>query len=223
MLIATLETCTDTSTIGLLRDDVIIAEIAFPSRHTLVQKALPRLEWLLSESGLQKNDIEAIAVSIGPGSFTGVRIGPAAAKTIASQMQIPLLGISTLAAIAYPFREIRNMLLVPVINARRQQLYTAFFQGTGEGCQRLTADMALSAEDFATEVARHSAQQTVMLLGQLNTIPLAFRENLPAGTCAVNTLVTPSALAALAYEKLQTGEADDPLTLSPIYLRNVAE
>lgn len=223
MLIATLETCTDTSTIGLLRDDILIAEIAFPSRHTLVQKALPRLEWLLSESGLQKNDLKAIAVSLGPGSFTGVRIGPAAAKTIASQLQIPLLGISTLAAIAYPFREMRSIMLVPVINARRQQLYTAFFQGTGEGCQRLTADMALSADDFAAEVARHSSQQAVMLLGQLNGIPAAFRENLPAGSNAVNTLVTPTALAALAIERLQAGEADDPLTLAPVYLRNVAD
>lgn len=224
MRILTIETCTETSTLGLVQQGNVLGECAFPSRYTLAKKMLSRLDWLLDECELTKYDIDAVALSLGPGSFTGVRIGAAAAKTLALGLKIPLLGISTLEALAYPFRETRDMLLAPVINARRQQAYTALFRGEARGLHRVTDDMLLSAEPFIDTMRRHmTAHQQIICIGQVGGLPAAFRawgESTPA---SVHSFVTPAALAALAVERLAHGEIDDPMTLSPVYLRAAAD
>jgi tRNA threonylcarbamoyladenosine biosynthesis protein TsaB len=140
---------------GLVRDGLVLAEAAFPSRYTLAKRLLTRLDWLLGEAGATKQDLEGVAVSLGPGSFTGVRIGLAAAKTLAQWMQIPLVGISTLEALAYPFRECTDSLLVPLINARRKQAYVALYHGESGALQRITSDLLLSAEPFIEELQHH--------------------------------------------------------------------
>lgn len=224
MLILTIETCTDTSTLGLVRDGVVLAEAAFPSRHTLAKRLLARLEWLLVEAGATRQEVEAIAVSLGPGSFTGVRIGAAAAKTLAQWQQLPLVGVPTLEALAYPYRGCADTLLAPMINARRQQAYVALYREDGGTLRRVTADLALSAEPFHDTLRQHIADmERIIMIGQLEGLPAAFREELPHGACIVRSLVTPHALAALAEERLAHGEQDDPMTLAPIYLRSAAD
>lgn len=224
MLIVTIETCTDTSTLGLVRDGAVLAEAAFPARHTLVRRLIPRLEWLLAEAGLSRADLQAVAVSLGPGSFTGVRIGLAAAKTLAQWGKIALAGIPTLEALAYPYREYGHALLVSFINARRQQVYAACFRGEGGALLRLTSDLALSADPFHEEIRRHRGDtERVLLVGQDDGIAPAFRAGVPGEVSVVRTLVTPHALAALAEARLATGETDDPMTLAPIYLRGAAD
>lgn len=224
MRILTIETCTDTSTLGLLQDGVLLAEAAFPSRHTLARRLFTRLDWLLAESGLQKQALEAIAVSLGPGSFTGVRIGLAAAKTLALGLGIPLVGIPTLEALAYPLRGLRDAVLAPVINARRQQAYLAVFNGVDGVLQRRTPDLVLSASDFARTLRDYQTGMThTLLIGQLDGLPPGFFAEAPASITSMRSLVTPHALAVLAAERLARGAVDDPMTLTPIYLRNAAD
>jgi tRNA threonylcarbamoyladenosine biosynthesis protein TsaB len=224
MLVLTIETCTDTSTLGLVRDGAVLMEMAFPSRHTLAQRLLTRLEWMLAECGVTKADLEAIALSLGPGSFTGVRIGAAAAKTLAQWLHIPLVGVSTLEALAYPFREVAHTLLVPVINARRQQVYLALFQSEGGRLRRRTSDLLLSAEPFSALLQEQRADfSSILLIGQVTGLPAPFRTEAGVPLAAVQGLVTPQALAALGMERLERGEVDDPMTLTPIYLRSAAD
>ena len=223
MLILTIETCTETSTLGLVRDGAVLAEAAFPSRHTLARRMLTRLAWLLEECGLTKRDLEAIAVSLGPGSFTGVRIGLAAAKTLAWSLRIPLVGVPTLEALAYPFRGFHVPLLAPLVNARRQQAYLALFRG-GEPLQRLAPDQLLFAQEYAALLTEFGAERVqTVLLGQVDGLPSSFFTLSPGPVVPVRALVTPHALAALALQRLQRGEDDDPMTLAPIYLRGAAE
>jgi tRNA threonylcarbamoyladenosine biosynthesis protein TsaB len=219
MLILTIETCTDMGTLGLVRDGAVLGEAAFPSRHTLAKRMLPRIEWLLGECGQAKTDLGGIAVSLGPGSFTGVRIGAAAAKTLAWALRIPLAGVPTLEAIAWPFRAVADHLLVPVINARRQQVYTAGYRGHGTLLERATLDLALSADAFAGLLADHAGIGPALLIGQVEGLSAPFLNVAPA---AVRGLVTPLALATLAADHLAAG-GDDPMTLAPIYLRGAAD
>ncbi len=224
MLILTIETCTDTSTLGLVRDGVVLAEAAFPGRYTLARRMLLRLEWLLQECELTKAEIEAVALSLGPGSFTGVRIGAAVAKTLAQWRQIPLLGISTLEALAYPFRHCGHALLAPIINARRAQVYLALFYSEGGLLLRQTADLVLSAEPVSALLREHGgAFSQTLLIGVTEGLPEAFQHLFTGSAAPVRSLVTPHALAALAQERLARGEQDDPMTLAPIYLRNAAD
>lgn len=223
MLILTIETCTDTSTLGLVRDGAVLVEAAFPSRYTLAKRLITRLEWLLAEAGLRREALEAVAVSLGPGSFTGVRIGVAAAKTLAQFQRLPLVGVSTLEALAYPFRDMADVLLAPQVNARRQQAYVALFRGEAGGLRRITPDLLLGAEPLAALLAsQQPAARQTLCIGQLDGLPAAFQQ-LPGSIAAVRSLVTPHALAALATARLASGAGDDPLTLAPIYLRSAAE
>lgn len=211
-MLLTIETCTDTSTIGIVHEGVVLAEMAFPSRHTLVSRLLLRIDWLLGEAGTTKRELTGIVVSLGPGSFTGVRIGATAGKALAPALGIPLVGVSTLQALAWPFRGLAGHTLVPVINARRGQVYCAQFRGI----ERVSADTALSPEPFATALAGKSP----LLIGVLDGLPDTFNIG---NYEIVRALVTPCALAALATERLAHGESDDPLTLAPVYLRAPAD
>lgn len=224
MLIATIETCTETSTLGLVRDGTVLAEAAFPSRFTLAQRMLSRLDWLLHDARLTTTDIEAIAVAQGPGSFTGVRIGLAAAKTLAQWLPRPMVAVPTLPVLAHPFRGCRHMLLAPIINARRQQVYTALFRADADGLLRLTPDLLLSAEPFHALLREHATGDApAVLIGQVDGLPHTFLADAPVPATAVRSLVTPHALAALASERLAHGESDDPMTAAPIYLRSAAD
>jgi len=224
MLLLTIETCTDTSTLGLVRDGTVLAEAAFPSRYTLAKRLQLRIDWLLAECELTKTSLDAIAVSQGPGSFTGVRIGVAAAKAMAYWLHIPLAAVSTLEALAYPFRHVPNALLVPLINARRQQAYTALFHGENGVLHRQTTDLLLSAGPF-TELLRTQAlgDSLLIFIGQIEGLPRTFLQDLPRPPASVCSPVTPHALAALALARLERGEQDDPLTVTPIYLRSAAD
>jgi tRNA threonylcarbamoyladenosine biosynthesis protein TsaB len=220
----TIETCTDTSTLGLVRDGVVLAEAAFPSRYTLAKRLLPRLTWLLDEAGSTREELDALAVSLGPGAFTGVRIGIAAAKTLAHGLRIPLVGVPTLEALAYPFRACHDALLVPMVNARRQQAYLALYRSEGGTLRRLTADLVLSAGPCVEELGRHvDALREIVFVGQLDGLPSGFMEGLPLPACTVRSLITPHALAALGAARLAQGDVDDPMTLAPIYLRSAAD
>ena len=224
MLILTIESCTETSTLGLVRDGVVLGEVAFPSRHTLARRLLPRLAWMLEECGLTKGDLEGIAVSQGPGSFTGVRIGLAAAKTLARELALPLVAVPTLEALAYPFRGFRDTLLAPVINARRQQAYLALFRGEFGALQRQTPDLLLSATPFTELLRTHEAGVAhTVIIGQADGLSAAFLAEAPGPVMTIRSLVTPHALAVLAQERLERGDSDDPMTLAPIYLRGAAE
>jgi len=224
MLILTIETCTETSTLGVMRDGVVLAEAAFPSRYTLAKRLQLRINWLLAECEVNKTALDAIAVSQGPGSFTGVRIGVAAAKSLAYWLHIPLVGVPTLEALAYPFRKVPGALLAPMINARRQQVYTALFHTEGGRLHRQTPDLLLSAGPF-TELlhGQASGDGPLLFIGQTDGLPPAFLHDAPRPPAPVRSLVTPHALAALAQVRLERGEQDDPLTLSPIYLRSAAD
>jgi tRNA threonylcarbamoyladenosine biosynthesis protein TsaB len=221
MTILTLETCTDLASVGLVRDGVLLGEVSFPARHTLVSRLLARLDWLLGECGLSKGAIEALAVSLGPGTFTGVRIGATVGKVLASALGIPVVGVSTLEALARPFRSGTAATIVPVINARRGQVYAAAFAVGSGTLRRVSDDQALAAAPLASYCGAQVAP--VILAGALAALPEELRAAFPGDAFMVEAQVSAVALAALAAERLARGEHDDPLTLAPVYLRPPAD
>jgi len=108
-------------------------------------------ESLLENLGIKPADLGLIAVSQGPGSFTGVRIGVSAVKGMAWGLDIPVCGVSTLEAMAYQTPE-TGVIICPVMDARRGQVYNALFEWRGGILVRLTGDRAVSLEDLAAEL-----------------------------------------------------------------------
>jgi tRNA threonylcarbamoyladenosine biosynthesis protein TsaB len=123
-------------------------------------------EDLLCACNLTAQDIEAVAVAAGPGSFTGVRIGVAAAKGFAWGKQIPCCGVSTLEAMATGFGAYQG-LVVPVMDARRSQVYTATFRAEGGKLTRVTEDRAISLEQLGNELknCKENVKKALRTLG----------------------------------------------------------
>ena len=180
---------------------------------------MPIVEHILKNTGLTVADIDAIAVAAGPGSFTGIRIGVAAAKGLAFAADKPAVGVSTLAAMA------RNVafcdgLVVCAMDARRQQVYNALFEAKDGQLTRLTPDRAIALEDLAEELRSDPRPKTVVGDGAR----LCFAHLTEAGiSCrlAPAQLVMQNAMSvALEAEAMAAeGKLVSAQALEPVYLR----
>lgn len=155
MLVLGIDSSTEMAAISLLNDDKIIAEInlALYRRHS--ERLLPNIAHLFKESDYTIKEIDVIAVTIGPGSFTGLRIALSTVKGFAQALNIPVVGISTLEVLAYNYKSVKG-LLVPVIDARRERVYTALFDNYLKkdkfDKKRIWNDTTLSLEKLTAEL-----------------------------------------------------------------------
>lgn len=117
---------------------------------------LPMVQNLLDSLSISLGDIDVIAVAIGPGSFTGIRIGVSAAKGLAFGLDIPICAVSTLLAMAYAAESFEtepgNSIICPVMDARNNQVYNALFEYSGGKISRLCEDRALSLDELLTDL-----------------------------------------------------------------------
>lgn len=181
---------------------------------------LPMAENLLKSLKLSFRDVELLAATTGPGSFTGVRIGAALVKGIAFGRDIPCVSVSTLEALAENARGISGV-IVPVMDARRDQVYTALFSSDGEEIQRLIEDSALSFSALA-ELLKTYEKEPIYLVG--DGYDVAKRALAALGVSTKNTpalLISENAYscAVVAVKKYARGEYTDDKKLSPTYLR----
>ena len=181
---------------------------------------LPMAESLLASLKMSFSDIELLAASTGPGSFTGVRIGVSLIKGLAFGRNIPCVSVSTLEALAENISTLEGV-LVPAMDARRGQLYTAIFRSNGESIERLTPDKAMSTDELADELRKYENAK-IYISG--DGYEVAKRALLANGIKAENTpelLIAENAYscAKVAYKKFLGGEYTTDLEISPTYLR----
>lgn len=157
-----IDTANTPLSVALVEDGRIICEQTSTFSRTHSIQAMPAIERLLNEAHLRPTDLEAIAVSEGPGSYTGVRIGVTLAKTLAWTLQIPLVGVSSLevlAANAIPFAGV----ICPIFDARRGNVYCGLYKTEGERLQALREDCHSSLDQLLTDVAE--LNQPVLFIG----------------------------------------------------------
>lgn len=140
------------ASVCLLDDDKILGSYYQNAGFTHSKTLLPMAENLLSSLSLTMEDIDRLAVSIGPGSFTGIRIAVSTVKGLAFYRNIPCVAVSTLHAMAANFGE-SDMILCPVMDARANQVYNALFSFTHGKLTRLCEDRAISLEDLKDELS----------------------------------------------------------------------
>ena len=219
MLILAFETSAKAGSVALFRDGVLLGESYQNTGLTHSQTLMKMAEDLLISCGFTPRDIEAVAVASGPGSFTGVRIGVAAAKGFAWGKQIPCCGVSTLEAMAAGLGVYEGF-VVPVMDARRSQVYTATFRAEGGKLTRLTEDRAISLEQLGNELK--NCKENVFLVGDGSILCYNTLEQ------TVSNLVLPpehrmhqraSGVALCAYRQILAGDACDGAALQPNYLR----
>ncbi len=139
--------------VALVCSSFCIGEYSLQSRKTHSRRLLPAVQHLMEEAEVGWKDLDGIAVSIGPGSFTGLRIGLSAAKGLAAAASLPLIGISSLQSLAWQFCY-SPFQICTMVDARKKEVYCAFFRPEGNGSlQRLTADMVLPPHLVLEEIS----------------------------------------------------------------------
>ena len=219
MILLAFETSAKAASVALFDGESLLGEQYQNTGLTHSQTLMVMAEDLLKQCGKTAADVEAVAVANGPGSFTGVRIGAAAAKGFAWGREIPLYGVSTLEAMALGLGVYQGYVCT-VMDARRSQVYNTLFYVNQWVVDRLTPDRAIALEDLKKELK--NCKESVFLVGDGSN--LCYNSLLEE----VKTLVLPPehkmhqravgvGLAALA--QIRREEPTDAAALTPNYLR----
>ena len=205
--------------VAVLDDGRLLAEYFQNSGQTHSRTLMQMAEDLLDNCDLTPQDIGACAVADGPGSFTGVRIGVAAAKGFAWGREIPCYGVSTLEAMARSAACLGGVICC-CMDARRAQVYNAVFERCGETLVRLREDRAISLDDLCEDL--QNIEKTIFLVGDgAELCYTTLLERLPLLTLLPEHLrqQRASGAALAAWEKIGRGERGDAGSLTPNYLR----
>ena len=151
MLTFGIDTCCAAATAAIINDDVLLAQTVINNGKTHSQKMMPQIEAMLSFVGIDPNEIDLYAAAVGPGSFTGVRIGVATAKAMAQAANKPCAAVSTLEALAFASKHFDGV-ICPILDARRSQVYNALFENENGELKRRCADRALALKELFCEL-----------------------------------------------------------------------
>ena len=207
------------ASVAVCDDEKLLALYNIDNGLTQSELLLPMAENMLKCLGLSFDDVGLLAAAVGPGSFTGVRIGVALVKGIAFNKNIPCVAVSTLDELAENLAGLDGI-IVPVMDARRAQVYTATYRGEGGTLTKLTQDRAIAIAELAEEL--RPLDGPIYLVG--DGYEVAKRGLLAAGVevkCTPSLLITENAysVAVIAKRKYDRGEALTDLEIAPTYLR----
>ena len=214
MLILALDTSGPVAGVAIWEDGRIRYEAAAVNKLTHSASIMPMVEEALARADLKKEQLTHLAVTAGPGSFTGVRIGVTAVKAMAHALGLPCIAVDTLEATAAGI-ESENAVICPIQDARVQQVYGAAFRN-GE---RLMQDCALKLEEYLEALAAFDGPYLFTgdgIVPYREHIVQALGKNARFAS-AHNAYLRPAAVAFLAAR--DTDRAVDYLTLQPMYLR----
>lgn len=219
MNILALEASAGPCSVALCRDGVLVAQSWQNSGLTHSRTLLPMADSLLRNCGASLDEVDVIAVAAGPGSFTGLRIGVAAAKGLAWAAQLPCAGCSTLEAMAWNLAGFSGQVCA-AMDARRHQVYNARFQVDGTAPQRLTPDRAIALEDLIEELQGVTTPQLVVGDGAQLCYDALTAAGIPARLAPPNLRQqTAWGVARQALELARAGQTVPPEALVPVYHR----
>ncbi len=161
MKILAFESTAKAASVALCEDEFLIAQSYQNSGLTHSTTLMPMAEDLLRNCGVALSQVDCLAVAVGPGSFTGLRIGISTVKGLAWGAEKPCVGVSTLEAMAWPLAHLEGELCC-AMDARRHQVYNALFRAHDGRLERLCPDRAISLEELAAERENCGAVQTVV-------------------------------------------------------------
>lgn len=218
MLILAMDTSAKAASCALWRDDTLLGEYFLNAALTHSQTILPMVEHLLHSARVTPAQVECYAVAAGPGSFTGLRIGIAAAKGMAFATGAPCAAVSTLEALAENMAATPGV-VVPVMDARRQQVYTACFSAQNGVLTRMGEDAALSLQELHGRLAA-LAPQPVTLVGDGAVLCKAAMQDLAhVAVAPVPLRVGRAASVAAVAARLPPERLCSARDLAPAYLR----
>ncbi|MCR5176691.1 MAG: tRNA (adenosine(37)-N6)-threonylcarbamoyltransferase complex dimerization subunit type 1 TsaB [Anaerovibrio sp.] len=219
MPILAMDTATMVSGVAVADNKKLLAEIIVENKLTHSETLLPNVEKVMAMAGVTRGDLEAVAVSIGPGSFTGLRIGLAAAKAIAYGLNIPLVGIPTMEGMAWHY-PMPGITVAGFVDAQKGNVYTAHYKWNG------------IAFDETRKIEVVSLEQAINLCGEINTPVVAVGDMAEKKLTKMddlpdNLIIPPqhmlmpraANIAMAGLKKLADGVKESVMDMEPIYIR----
>lgn len=220
MKILVLESSGLVASVALMEEDKVVCEFNMNHKKTHSQTLLPMVDEMVKITGYEIKELDAVAISKGPGSFTGLRIGSATAKGLTQALHIPVIPVSSLAGLAANLYGTTD-LICPIMDARRAQVYTGLFQYEGEGLETKMEDQAMAVKELIDVLNQRG--EPVIFLG--DGVPV-YRKNLEEGL-QVPYRFAPAhlnrqragAVGILAVQYYKEGKTETSRDHKPEYLR----
>jgi tRNA threonylcarbamoyladenosine biosynthesis protein TsaB len=218
MLVLAIDTATPRVSVAVGRDGEVVGEISLAGGRRHAEQLAPAIQYLCAEVDVALEQLAFVAVGLGPGLFTGLRVGITTARVMAQALRIPVVGVPTLDLIAYPLRH-ASRTVVSVVDARRDEVFFAVYQPVPGGVQRLGEYEVATPDGLAGELAARGedallagdgALRYAEALGRLDRVELA-----GPGAAAPSA----SALVELATARYEREEFSPPNDVHPLYLR----
>ncbi len=221
-----IETSSLVSSLALLEGDTLLGELTMQAGLTHSEQLVPHIELLLDQAQVDKSDLTGIVVAIGPGSFTGLRIGMGTAKAMAYALHIPLYGAMTMDGMAYnvPYTD---RLISVLIDAQKKNVYEARYRWEGNQLLRIQDPIVKAAVDLVQEL-EDQGQATLFLGDGIKRVQKlvtdrtsSVEEGVPLFTIGPATVAIPRAGAMLLAARDFNGglKPSDPMTMIPYYIR----
>jgi tRNA threonylcarbamoyladenosine biosynthesis protein TsaB len=217
MKLLAIETSTLMGSVAVVEDSRVLCELTLYVHETHSSQLMTAVDYALKAAGATPDQLDGFAVALGPGSFTGLRIGMATVKGLATAASKPIVGIPTLEAMAWSFPYC-PYLLCPIIDARMNEVYAAWFRAEAGRIVRESEDMVL-----ATSKLLGTVKEDVLLFG---SGVQRYHDEISGILGEHAHFATPDIMGAraslvgfLAVERLRHGEASDMDSLEPLYIR----
>lgn len=209
------------ASVAILTDGILTAEYTVNHKKTHSQTLLPMLDEIVRMCEVKLEEIDAIAVAAGPGSFTGLRIGSATAKGLAQALGKPVISVPTTAGLAYNLFG-TDALICPIMDARRSQVYNGLYRYENGTLVTVCEQRALGVDELAEELNQRTESKVIFLGDGVEVYRALLEEKLTVAhewAPAHLSKQRAGAVAALGEILLQEGKAQDAAEHEPIYLR----
>jgi tRNA threonylcarbamoyladenosine biosynthesis protein TsaB len=220
MKILGFDTATNWCSIGLIDGEELIGEWTVRCKMTQLTRLMPGIKMILEAKNIKLSDLDCIAVTKGPGSFTGVRLGLVTAKTLAQVTTIDLQGVNSLKTLVYQI-DMKEGLTVPLLDARKGEIYAGFYRWEGNKIIEIKESSLYKASDLAAEINTfneqcnfigHDTESCRNDIIKALTVPFRWASD-------IHGIIRGSSVAFLGREQLMAGNKDSYLNLEPVYIR----
>jgi tRNA threonylcarbamoyladenosine biosynthesis protein TsaB len=219
MNILTVDTSTIVASVAILNEEKLVGEMIVNHQKKHSEKLMVSIDHLLKDGGLSIREIDVFGIVSGPGSFTGLRIGMATVKGFAQALNKPVVGVSSLEALAMnvPFAE---GLVCPVLDAQRNQTYTGVFHFEN-GCLKRELEDSVLEIDTLIDFLNNRDEQILFLGDGLPRFSETLMQACPRGICVPNYLSMnrASSAAAIVLERALKGDVCHYREVEPVYIR----
>ncbi len=220
MKVLAIDTSTVVAAVALMDDEKLLGEYSINNKKTHSQKLMVMIKEILNDLEIKPSDIDVYAASVGPGSFTGLRIGVTTAKAMAFANSKPVIGVPTLDALAYNVVT-SGLIICPILDARNNQVFTALYQSKGNKLERLTDYLGIPVAELVQLIKEKN--KTVIFTGDAIGLHKEYFVAELGGNCEFSPLAMrlqrASSVAEIALDMAKEGKFESSFELVPFYLR----